>query len=124
MPVFDRARLLSLIAFAYAISVAAGSVIHLAMSGDSPTFRYGLLRTCLAASVGIIVGCGLWARFRWAWWVGLVAAMLHLVPMLYWIGFRVLLPSHFPATLYLLLSLQLAFVVLAANRLSYAQCSR
>lgn len=113
-----------MIAFAYVALVLGGIFVHYAVSGDNSTLRYSLsqVSTWLVTVVGLAAGAGLWRHYRWAWWLGVVAAYVNVFFMLFWLGRHVL--THFQLTVYLVLGLQLAFLWTAARRATFLLCSR
>jgi len=126
MLIADRAKNSSLIALAYVLLVVGGIAVHFLLSGDVTALRYsiGLAGTWLVIIVGLLVSIGLWRHYRWAWWLGLVAAIVHVFFTLFWMAGNLLLPSHFALSVYAALALQLAFLWSLASRATYLECSR
>lgn len=74
----DKARLAGLIAIGYVVFFFGGIVVHYFMSGDEYTLKYSLTlpSVWVAALVGLVTGLGLWNHYHWAWWTGLIGAVI------------------------------------------------
>lgn len=73
-------RLASCCAAAYGALLASGVVHHFERTGSLRALVHGLSRPTLwvALLVAALVTWGLWKRYAWAWWLGLVAAAYQL----------------------------------------------
>lgn len=121
-----RAQLAACIALTYVFVVLGGIFLHYLNTGDAYTLKFSLMlpSTWVATIVSVVVAWGLWQRFRWAWWLGLAAALLQLVRMSSWLF------HHFSATnppgfgVFLVLGLVLAFFVTLVLPGTRTACAR
>jgi hypothetical protein len=69
-------RLASISAAAYGALAASGAIHHLQRSGSLRLFVRELTRPSLwlVVLVALVLFWGLWNRYVWAWWLGIVAA--------------------------------------------------
>ncbi len=104
------------IAAAYFSVVLGGILLHFFQTGDTYTLKYGLMlpTTWAALTISGFVSWGLWHRFRWAWWLGFIAAALQLLRMSSWVvrHFSTAAPPGLGVVLVLALLLALLAVLL------------
>ncbi|NML48594.1 hypothetical protein HHL11_32930 [Ramlibacter sp. G-1-2-2] len=117
-------RIAALCAFAYAALCIAGLVTHFQHTGNFGALLHGLLRpeVGLVFAIALLVGIGVWARYAWAWWVGLAAAVFQIyrITIGYWHAGRI--PHAFAVLL--ALALLIAFLVLVLQRKARLACNR
>jgi hypothetical protein len=119
-------RIAALLAIGYGLWVLVGGPVQFGAGGESVTMRLSIASplTWLVGLLAVVIGCSLWARFAWAWWLGLAAALFQ--------GWRLLAPvfagGRFPrmpgTTTLLVLALLLVFIVLLFMPKARASCSR
>jgi hypothetical protein len=71
-------RIAALLAFGYAVWVLVGGPVHVGAGGNAMTVRVSMTHALswLIGLLCIVMAWGLWARYAWAWWVGLLAALV------------------------------------------------
>ena len=76
MTKIDHGKLASVIPIIYVLFFMGGIFVHYFMTGETYTLKYSisLKSTWLAAIGSLLIAWGLWNHFRWAWWLGLIAA--------------------------------------------------
>ena len=76
----SRAQLAGAIAATYVLVILSGMLLRYLKTGDLGTLRYSLMlpNTLGALFVGSLVARGLWNRYVWAWWIGLIAVAFQL----------------------------------------------
>lgn len=119
-------RIAALIAIGYGIWYLQGGPVHLGAGGSSLTMRVNLAYPIawLTALLALAIGCTLWMRFAWAWWLGLAAALFQ--------GWRIVHPlfdrggvPRLPGVVTLLVLLALlVFIVLLFMPKARATCNR
>jgi len=122
----DRAQLASYIALTYIFVVLGGIFLRFLSTGEVYTLMFSLLlpSTWIATLVSGVVAWGLWHRFRWAWWLGVAAALFQLVRMSSWMF------QHFSTTklpgfgVILVLALVGIFLVVLVLPGTRASCAR
>jgi translocator protein len=122
----DRAQLASYIALAYVFVVLGGIFLHFLSSGEVYTLKFSLMHpgTWLATIVGGTAAWGLWHRYRWAWWLGLVAALFQLVRMSSWLFQHFNLERLPGFSIALVLILMVSFLVVLIVPGTRTVCSR
>jgi hypothetical protein len=116
-------RLAAVIALGYGLWVLLGGPVHVGAGSDALTMRVSFTQV-IAWAIGlaaIVIGASLWARFAWAWWLGLAAALFQLWRLAYPLFAAQRLPGV--VTLVVLLALVM-FVVLLFLPKARAACSR
>ncbi|ATE59899.1 hypothetical protein [Thauera sinica] len=124
--IHDRARLASFTALGYIFVVLGGIALHFLNTGEVYTLKFSLLlpSTWTATLVAGVAAWGLWHRFRWAWWLGIAAALFQLVRMSPWLYLHHgmdRLPGFGPL---LVLVLLLAFLITLLLPGTKAACTR
>ncbi|MBU1237977.1 MAG: hypothetical protein KJ634_13775 [Gammaproteobacteria bacterium] len=122
----DRGQFASYIAVTYIFVVLGGIFLHYLSTGDAYTLKFSLMlpSTLGAIIISGVVAWGLWNRFRWAWWLGIVAALFQLVRMSSWLS------QHFSAAklpgfgVLLVLALVLVFLIVLILPGTRAACAR
>jgi hypothetical protein len=71
-------RLAALLALGYGVWILAGGPMHVGAGAGAMTLRVsaGHWVSWLVGVLSLLLAWGLWARQAWAWWLGLVAAMV------------------------------------------------
>lgn len=121
----SRAQLASLIAAAYVLVVVGGMLLHYFTTGELGTLRYSLMlpATIGAIFLGSLVAWGLWNRFAWAWWLGLLAVSLQLYRFGGWFSAR-LNGGHAPLASWIIAGLLIAFLCVLLTKEARRSCSR
>jgi benzodiazapine receptor len=111
-------RLAAFCALAYGLLLVSGILHHFQRTGSLRALVRGLSQpwVWVALLIALLVMYGLWRRYAWAWWLGLLAAAFQV--------FRILSPyvqaggSRFPAasTLVALVLLLLVIVLLLPRK--------
>lgn len=117
-------RTSALVAFGYALWVLAGGPVRLGAGAQVVTLRLSAAQpvTWLVGLLALVIAWGLWMRYAWAWWLGLVAALFQ-AWRLAWPLFAGA-PRLPDTTTMLVLALLLVFVVLLFMPKARAACSR
>lgn len=118
-------RIAAMIAMSYVAIVIGGMVLHFAMTGERGTLWYSVT---LPATVGVIVlgpviAVGLWRAHSWAWWLGLVAAVVQLERLGPWLLTR-FESGQVPLASWLIAAHLLTFLVLLLIPATRATCVR
>ena len=119
-------RLAALLALGYAVWVLITGPIHLGAGGGAMTVRLSAnhAMSWLIGLLSLVLAFGLWTRNAWAWWLGLVGALV--------LGWRIV-SAHLvhqgtirmPGTTTLvLLALLLVFLALLFMPQARATCNR
>ena len=114
------------VAFGYALWVLAGGAVWLGAGAQAVTLRLSMAQplTWLVGLIALVIAWGLWARYAWAWWLGLAAALFQ-AWRLAWPLFAGAGAPRLPGTSTLLvLALLLVFVVLLFMPKARAACNR
>ncbi len=107
-------RVAALVAFGYALWVLAGGAVRFGAGAQAVTLHLSMAQPAawLVGLLALVVAWGLWVRYAWAWWLGLVAALFQ-AWRLAWPLFAGAGAPRLPGTTTLLvLALLLVFVVL------------
>jgi hypothetical protein len=119
-------RLAALLALGYGLWVLVGGPMHVGAGSGAMTLRVsaGHWASWLVGLLSLLLAWGLWARYAWAWWLALAAALVQ--------GWR-LVSAHVArhgagrmpdATTLIVLVLLLMFVVLLFMPKARAACNR
>jgi hypothetical protein len=118
-------RIAALLAIGYGLWVLVGGPVQFGSGGQAVTMRLSIASPLawLVGMLAVVIGCGLWMRFAWAWWLGLAAALFQ--------GWRLLAPvfakggmPRMPGTTTLLvLALLLVFIVMLFMPKARATCN-
>lgn len=119
-------RLAALLALGYGLWVLAGGPLHVGAGGGTMSLRVsaGHWVSWLVGLLSLLLAWGLWARYAWAWWLGLAAALVQ--------GWR-LVSAHVVqhgavrvpgVTTLVVLALLLVFIVLLFMPKARAACNR
>jgi hypothetical protein len=119
-------RLAALIAIGWGLWVLAGGPLHFGAgtAGVSLSLRFSHALAWLVGGIAVVIGCALWMRQAWAWWLGLAAALFELWRLLWPIFSRGGAPRWPGATTLLSIALLIAFVALLFVPKARAACSR
>ena len=119
-------RMAALIAIGYGLWVLFGGPVRFGAGAEALTMRVSLNSpvTWLVGLMALIIGCSLWMRFAWAWWLGLAAALFQLWRILYPMFAKTGLPRLPGAYTLLVIALLLVFVILLFMPKARASCSR
>jgi hypothetical protein len=81
----DLNKVAAAIAAAYILVMLGGVLLNFVFTGDAFTLKYSLSLPSVWIAVGacLVISWGLWQRFRWAWWLGFVAATGRLLDQLH-----------------------------------------
>jgi hypothetical protein len=119
-------RIAAVLAIGYGLWVLIGGPVQFGAGGTSVSLRLSIANpvTLLVGLLAVVIGSFLWARFAWAWWLGLAAALFQC--------WRLLAPlfagGRFPrmpnTTTLLVLALLLVFIVLLFMPKARATCNR
>lgn len=122
----NRAQLASYIALAYVFVVIGGIFLHFLSTREVYTLKFSLMlpSTWLVTVISGEVAWGLWHRFRWAWWLGLVAALFQLTRMLSWLSHYFSLAKLPGFGVVLVLALVVTFLVVLVLPGTRAICVR
>lgn len=122
----DHAKLASVIAIAYVIFFLGGMFLHLFLTGDASSFKYGaaLPRTWIAAGVGLLIAWGLWHHYRWAWWLGLASVLIQLAGMFPRMAIFLSHQSVPPWSMLVILSLFVSFLIVLVSPKARQRCTR
>ncbi len=65
----------------YVLFFFGGIFVHYFNTGDAYTLKYSLMlpTVWIAATLGLVIAWGLWKKFLWAWWLGLVSVLFQLI---------------------------------------------
>lgn len=120
-----RAQIAGAIAATYVLVVVGGMLLHYLTTGELGTLRYSLMlpATIAAISIGSLVAWGLWNRFAWAWWLGLIAVVFQLYRFSGWFAAR-LSGGHAPVASWVIAGLLVAFLCVLLTREARRSCSR
>jgi phosphatidylserine synthase len=121
----SSAHLAGTIAAAYVVIVLGGILLHFFNTGDLSTLWYSLTlpATIAAVCLASLVAWGLWSRYAWAWWLGLVAVVYQLYRMSNWFIAR-LHDGHAPTASWIIAGLLIAFLCLLLTRGARRACTR
>ena len=119
-------RLASVLGVGYGLWVLASGPLRLGAGAEALTMRVSLSHPIawLVGLLAIVLGCALWGRYAWAWWLALVAALFQAGRFLYPV-FASAGTLRLPGTTTLLvLALLATIVVLLLMPKARAACSR
>jgi hypothetical protein len=119
-------RIAALLAIGYALWVLVGGPVQIGAGSGSLTMRVSAANPIawLVGLLALVIGCFLWARFAWAWWLGLAAALFQGWRLLYPVFARAGAPRLPGTTTLLVLALLLVFIAMLFVPKARATCSR
>lgn len=119
-------RMAAMVAFGYALWVLAGGPVRLGAGAQVVTLRLSAAQpvTWLVGLLTLVIAWGLWMRYAWAWWLGLVAALFQAWRLAWPLVAGAGAPRLPGTTTMLVLALLLVFVVLLFMPKARATCSR
>jgi hypothetical protein len=121
----SRPQIAGAIAATYVLVVLGGMFLHYLTTGELGTLRYSLMlpATIAAISIGSLVAWGLWKRFAWAWWLGLIAVVFQLYRFSGWFSAR-LSGGQAPVASWVIAGLLVAFLCVLLTKEARRSCSR
>lgn len=119
-------RIAALLAIGYGAWVLVGGPVRFGAGGEALTLRLNLSNPIawLVGVLSLVIGIGLWARFAWAWWLGLAAALFQGWRMAYPIFAGAGAPRMPGTTTLIVMAVLLVFLVLLFMPKARASCSR
>lgn len=110
----------------YTWYVASGSLLHIGLSQAAISLRVNLVNpiTWVIVIVSMLTAWGLGKRFAWAWWLGLVGALVQLGRVAWWVVQRHSL-AHLPDTgVWLVVAMLAVFITLLLTPPVRRACTR
>ena len=77
----NNTKIAATIATVYVIFFFGGIFVHYFTTGDAYTLKYSLMlpSVWIAAVLSLVIAWGLWQKFLWAWWLGLISVVFQLI---------------------------------------------